>query len=178
MEFINDPPKRISFANKPNKPEVWLKDEKASKSTATTGATTAGTRTFHTHVKLFLLSTGDDPGDECELRGWISFPSTQPVVNNISIDFPVLTSFANENFGLGRLLAELSTDSVFQPAEFQAFLREDDTGGSDWILQHVMDWTNPSNLSYADGRAWVLKSWNSTDNRYICKLWWQVTPAV
>ncbi|KAI9767278.1 MAG: hypothetical protein M1839_004544 [Geoglossum umbratile] len=178
MEFINNPPKRISYAEKPGKPEVWSKDEKTSTSTTTTDATTADARSFHTHVKIFLLSTGDDPGSECELRGWISFPGTQPVVNVFEIDMPILTSFANENFGLGRLLAELSTDSSFQPAQFQAFLNEDDIAGIDWILQQVFDWTNPSNSRFADGNAWVLRSRNSADHRYVCNMWFQVTPPV
>lgn len=138
--------------------------------------TAADTTVYQVHVKIFMVSTGDDSGSECELTGWISFPGTGQILN-FEVDLPVKQSYAAENGGLGRLIAEFSGSRVGSPNPFQAFVSEDDTGGLDHILSEVMDWTRPENKAYSNGQEWTWRWWNTEDNRYQCNLWWQVSPA-
>ncbi|KPI40459.1 uncharacterized protein AB675_7560 [Cyphellophora attinorum] len=137
----------------------------------------ADSTTYTTHVRVFIQSTGDDSGSECELTGWISFPGTGLILN-YNVDLPIITNFSAENNGLGRLIAEYTGQQAGSPAPFQAFCDEDDVGGLDHIMGVVMDWTRPENKGFADGGVWEWRGWrNSEDNRYIANLWWQVSPG-
>jgi hypothetical protein len=142
----------------------------------TNALTRADSTVYQVHVKIFMVSTGDDSGSECELTGWISFPGTGQILN-FEVDLPVKESYATENGGLGRLIAEFSASRASAPNPFQAFVDEDDIGGLDSILSVVMDWTRPENVQYANGQEWTWRWFNTEDNRYQCNLWWQVSPA-
>lgn len=135
--------------------------------------------TFRTHIKLFIISTGNDTGSKCELQGNIHFHNPfhaqDPFISKaIDVELPIKRSWADDNKGLGRLLAELSYDTVLLPASFGAFLVEDDPVGDDIIVSYVLEWT-PANLHMADGNEWTLKSWNTGDKRFAAHLWWKVT---
>jgi hypothetical protein len=158
--------------SKPSQVTAPNSDTSTSPSSSLTDSTT-----YTTHVRIFIQSTGDDSGSSCELTGWISFPPTHHITN-YSVDLPIITNFASENNGLGRLIAEFTGQQAGSPVGFQAFCDEDDTGGLDHIMGVVMDWTRPENKGMADGGTWEWRGWrNSEDNRYIANLWWQVTPG-
>jgi len=133
--------------------------------------------TFHTHVQVFLLSTGDDSGSECELEGWIRFPDStrNPPGLDFERDFPIKSSWAGENGGLGRQLFEYTASRVGLPLGFNVQVYEDDTAGLDFILTYSMDFARPENAQYWNGGVWTLGAWNTEDNRYRINLWWQVT---
>ena len=170
MQAAPEVPKRVTFPKKLGKPERLNEDGRQS------GEASVITN-WHTHVKIFLFTTGDDTGDECEIVGWLSFPHPlRPQVFNINNQHEALfANFSAENGGLGKLYADQAFDnSDALPNGFQAFLGEEDSG-TDWILAFVMDWTNPANSEYRDGREWVWTSTSGDDSRYVAKMWVQVT---
>ncbi|KAK2748779.1 hypothetical protein FQN57_000360 [Myotisia sp. PD_48] len=168
--------RRITFPNKPSGAEPFEDTSmKVDEGDAPIHAAAPVFYTFRTHVKIFAVSTGDDPGNSCELQGHIRFSTPTTTNRNINIELPVKSSWATENNGLGRFLAEYTRDSVAIPANFSAFLLEDDIFGDDIILNWGVDWTNPANLGMADGRAWTLRSWNTGDSRFRVTLWFRVT---
>jgi hypothetical protein len=164
-----------SAAAKDPSPQALTQHSAAPATYQAQSLTAADTTVYQVHVKIFMVSTGDDSGSECELTGWISFPGTGQILN-FEVDLPVKTSFAAENGGLGRLIAEFSGSKVSEPNPFYAFVDEDDIGGLDHILSEVMDWTRPENKQYSNGQEWTWRWWNTEDNRYQCNLWWQVSP--
>jgi len=163
--------KPISYAAPPAEPEP-------SESTTPHGLAPSFVR-FNTKVRLYLISTGDDPGDECELGGNIQtnwqFENLR-AHRTIDIELPVKKNFENQNNGLGFLLAELDTRTIGAPANLSGYLVEEGSifRGDKIILSYSVDW-NTAPLAWADGRSWRVKSWNSSDHRYACYLWWRVT---
>ena len=133
--------------------------------------------TFRTHVQVFLVSTGDDSGSSCELEGWLRYidGTISPPGLDFTRDYPVKSSWAGENGGLGRQLFESTASRVGLPLGFNVQVYEDDIGGLDHILTYSMDFASPENARYRDGSVWTLNSWNTEDNRYRVTLWWQVT---
>jgi hypothetical protein len=138
------------------------------------------TPVYYTHVKVFLLSTGDDSGSQVEIKGWIRFVdgSRFPPGVEFARDYPILSSWAGENGGLGRLIMEHTADRVGLPLGFNVEVYEDDTAGTDQICFYSLDFAQPANVQYQDGRIWTRHSWNTEDNRYRVNLWWQVTSSL
>jgi hypothetical protein len=167
--------KRITFAKKPEKPKIAHK--KAEEAVAATQTASIQVPVFNTRVQIFMLSTGDDPGSEAEISGGIQFNNIigDPDIKSINTDLPVVSAWANENGGFGRLLADHNKATTVLPASFLGVVYESDAFGNDVILNYPVDFNNPANLQYANGDAWQVQSRNSDDNRYCVNLWWQVT---
>ena len=184
MQTVNEVPKRVTFPKKLGKPKRLEETQQEGGTTEkdvdekklmTIRADAAVN--WRAHVKIFLLSTGNDSGSECEIVGWLSFPHPlRPEVFNINDQHvPLFADFSAENDGLGRLYADQTFDLAGPlPNDFQAFLGEKDSG-TDWILAFVMDWTDPANNSFRDGGAYVWTSTSGDDNSYKAHMWVQVT---
>jgi hypothetical protein len=170
--------KRITYASRPRNPQVWKKRSPTATATGTEFITNA-TDTFRTHMKVFLLSTGDDSGDDAEIQGFIKFlvPSeTEADAVTVSLDFPIISAWADENGGLGRLLLDHSFDSANTATTCQAFLYEDDyPWGYDMIANVPVNFSDAASAKFMDGGEWVWKCWNTEDNRYVAHVWLQVT---
>lgn len=171
--------RRVTFASKMGKPEAV--EGNAEKDASIPVPATSGVdaqqlfRKFRTHIKVYMISTGDDPGDECELEGYIRFTYPPPDTRReIDIEMPVKKSWAGENGGLGRFISEYTHDSIGLPSNFRVFLAEDDLFGDDIIINWGIDWT-PENLYMANGGAWKITSWNTGDTRFRATVWFRVS---
>ncbi|KAF1849524.1 uncharacterized protein K460DRAFT_404739 [Cucurbitaria berberidis CBS 394.84] len=165
--------KRITFANKPLNPEV-VKEVEVKNDTSVASTAIAS---YRTTMRIFLYSTGDDTGpSECEIAGYIAFyiPGSPNAGKDFpKTDFPQKHNWATENNGLGRQLLEYPYSSVGLTS-CRAFLFEDDTIGSDIIANIYIDFHDPRNLRFADGRVWQWKCWNTEDKRYVAYVQLQV----
>ena len=132
---------------------------------------------YRTDVKIYMLSTGDDPGSVCELKGSIrTNAGGQTDVKSIDEELPLKKNWSNENNGFGHLLATVSKETIFVPATFSGYLYEEGNiiQGDRVILNYKIDF-GTTNFPWANGNSWWVKSWNIGDKRYACYFWWQVT---
>ncbi|KAK5691326.1 hypothetical protein LTR17_025679 [Elasticomyces elasticus] len=158
---------RKSAATTDPSPQALTQQSAAPATYQSQSLTTADTTVYQVHVKVFMVSTGDDSGSECELIGWISFPGTDQILN-FEVNLPVKTFFGAENDGLGRLVAEFSGSKVSEPKSFQAFVDEHDIGGLDHILGNVtyILWEDVWLIGKID--AYYTRYRNVYDVEYIC----------
>ncbi|SPJ75502.1 uncharacterized protein FTOL_05233 [Fusarium torulosum] len=170
--------KRITYASRPRNPQAWKKPS-PTKIAPNTEFITDATATVRTHMKMFLLSTGDDSGNEAEIQGFIKFlvpfaPTADAIT--VNLDFPIISAWTAENGGLGHLLLDHFHDSANGPTTCQAFLFEDDSPwGADMIANVPVNFNDPASARFTDGGEWVWKCWNVEDNRYVAHVWLQVT---
>ncbi|KAJ6050173.1 hypothetical protein N7444_006889 [Penicillium canescens] len=99
---------------------------------------------YTTTVKIYLLSTGRDPGSTCELRGWIvMFTDTGRPYRSINVDMPVSHDFSGDNNGRGTRVAEFTVTTLGKPASFAGFLMEEGFlpfVPDKVILNYFLDW--------------------------------------
>ncbi|KAI4163961.1 MAG: hypothetical protein LQ342_002458 [Letrouitia transgressa] len=172
-----------TWPQEPSKPQ-YIEDNKAQAKGALVAPETTPTAfsfsTFNTNVRIFLLRSGSDPGSTVEMEGWISFLVTpgfsQPDDKFLpEKDLPKNSSWPNEGGGYGLQLLNHDHTSLVLPASFRAALWEqDDTSANDAVLDYRLDFANPANIQYADGREWYVKS-KSADGTFEANLVWRVT---
>lgn len=117
--------------------------------------------------KLYLLSTGQDPGSTCELDGWIK--SGTDFHGIWKRDWPVATNYRDSIDGPA-LLAECNSESKFSPLPISVELSEDGNGigGS---RTHLANYTFDPNLSGVDTSGnWQTWTFNNVRSGYQCKV--------
>lgn len=142
-----------------------------------TAAAASATARYRTVIRIYMLSTGDDPGSVCELKGSIrTNAGGQTNVRSISEELQVKKNWSSENGGLGHLLASVTRETVFVPATFSGYLYEEGNivQGDRVILNYAIDFST-TGIDWANGSAWKVKSYNTGDKRYACHFWWRVT---
>ena len=151
-------------------------DSSSATHTVASDAAVSVSNLYEITVAIYLQSTGDDVGSECEIRGTLTFTNLDSGASTKSYgdDLPINSNFSNTSTGLGRACIVAAAYKVGDPPSFQARLWEQDTGGRDWILQRDLDFRRPENRQYADGRLWRVTSHNTEDNRYVALLTWVV----
>lgn len=159
----------ITFPGKPKETQILSRENN--------GAAAAALSPFpiwRTHVQVFMVSTGDDPGSESEIRGFVKFQNNNE--STFSKDLPNETFFNKENGGLGRRLIDTHIDTAFMPANFRAYTKEDDLFGQNIIMDKRMDWSILSNMEkYNDAKPHVEEWHNNKDIAYRANLWVQIT---
>lgn len=160
--------KHVTFPTNVSKPQVW---EQADAGTFEPDPPPV----WRTLVKIFVLDTGNDPGTVSEVQGFIRFDTRTSTTKNFSVDLADETSFRDENGGLGRCVATFSRDTAGSlPANFRGFLAQVTTFRTQVILDTGIDWTDPANLVYLDGKQRYFSSSN-VHYHYTAQLLFQVT---
>jgi hypothetical protein len=166
----------ISFAAEPTKPEA----EKVTDRELLAKFATAQFSRYITTAKIFLYSTGDDPGSVCEIKGYLSLSSGLGTTRqNIDTEEPVNHNWKSDNGGFGTQLTRdpgVIRRSLGLPANITAYLYEEGNWiqGNRIMLNYRIDWET-ADPAWANGNAWWIKSWNTSDRNYVCYLWWKVT---
>ncbi|MCJ1256402.1 hypothetical protein MMC24_004223 [Lignoscripta atroalba] len=130
---------------------------------------------FNTRIKLFVLSTGGDPGSRCEIRGKLT--TNSGISKDVSLDLPVKSNFVGENNGLGRLVVEIDKISASTPATFEARLYEEGNivTPDRVFVGRTVNWNTTDYPEWYNAKVYLEQSQNSADKGYVGHLWWQVT---
>lgn len=172
---MNDPrvPIRIhaSFGGKPSNKDSGAETLKISKESSVQDVPL-----ITTHVKIYLLHTGEDPGDSSEIYSTIYFAPDQQSNKNVVVANN--HDFSDQNGGFGMLINDYSTTSFIVPMRFRASAYEEHstTTGDRYFVDRTIDWAR-SPCEWRNGQEWSWEQQNSSDGNYKGYAWWQCTPG-